>query len=510
MQIITEKETIAHDYEHYLRDESRLQASGLTAVYLPESIDDVCRIVKDVSSRGERVCISGGRTGIVGGAVPLEIPNLISADKLQAPCEIGYDATKKKWFVRVCAGERLCDLNEYLQAKRYTYLEGCSTIYDGETPLRFPVNPTEATAQIGGIVASNASGSHSFLYGPVRDWIRRIRVVLSDGSPLELLRGQIHASGGSYRITPELIVPAFDIDRPRTKQTLAYAVSSSGDAIDLFIGSEGTLGFVTDVDLYVCPAPPYVLGQMIFFRCPKTAIQFIAALKSKSRLRTVAIEYYDQRAISMLSESEEYHACVPADGTSCALYVENIFSNEKEMDDAYDLFEAVFDAVGISIDASWAADDEKSLEKMSALRHYIPETINRLISDRKKKCPDICKVSSDMAVPAHAVEHMLEYYEKQLHQAGLEYVMFGHIGDGHVHVNIIPSTDDELTMARKIYEVFARETVRCGGAIAAEHGIGRLKKSLLPVQFSTDTIEKLHEIKKILDPRCLFNPGVIF
>jgi D-lactate dehydrogenase (cytochrome) len=510
MQLITDKKIIASDYQQYLSDESRLKGTGLSRVYFPETISDVCQLVKEVLSRKETLCISGGRTGIVGGAVPLDIPNLVSVERLVAPFVIGFDQKEKKWYIRVSAGIRLCDMMDYLRAGDYHYVEDCPTAYAGQTPLVFPVNPTESTAQIGGIVSSNASGSRSFFYGPVRNWIRRVRFVSSKGTELDLYRGHVTAADGAYHIAPDLMVPAFDIPRPETKQTLAYAVSSSGDAIDLLIGSEGTLGIITDVDIYVIPAPAHVLGQILFFQDRQVLLKFIAVLKKETRLQTIAIEYYDRTAIGLLAESDEYHAYVPQKGTACALYIENIFSDERDMEKAYSFFESIFNQVGMSLDETWVADDAKGLKKMSELRHYIPETINRLIAERKKKCADICKVSSDMAVPATSIGHMLDYYEKELEREGLEYVIFGHIGDGNVHVNILPSTMDELAAARALYLLFARETLRCGGAIAAEHGIGRLKKSFLSEQFSVSTIQRLQEIKKIFDPHSLFNPGVIF
>ena len=145
MQKVSNKKTIEEQYIQYLTDESRLVGDSINTLYFPESTDDVAAVVREVAERGESLTISGGRTGIVGGAVPQGSLNLISLEKLGSKIFIGYDG---EWFARVAAGTLIEDLYTYLRNGVYAYLPGVFQAHD-EQKLFYPVNPTETTAQVG-------------------------------------------------------------------------------------------------------------------------------------------------------------------------------------------------------------------------------------------------------------------------------------------------------------------------------------------------------------------------
>ena len=105
---------------------------------------------------------------------------------------------------------------------------------------------------------------------------------------------------------------------------------------------------------------------------------------------------------------------------------------------------------------------------------------------------------------------MLELYKGTLAQEQIEYCVFGHIGNGHLHVNILPRSMDEREKAYSIYREFAKHAVKCGGSVAGEHGIGRLKREFMEIQFSGSQLESMIAVKRALDPGLLLNPGVIF
>ena len=150
------------------------------------------------------------------------------------------------------------------------------------------------------------------------------------------------------------------------------------------------------------------------------------------------------------------------------------------------------------------------MNEMKRLRHALPETVNAIIGQRKRAVPELHKVGTDMAVPDAALGAMMDFYESRLAESGLDYVTFGHIGSGHVHVNILPQTLEELVRAEALYGGFAREAVRLGGSVAAEHGIGRIKKKFLPIQFTASQIAAMRAVKSALDPAGVLNPGVLF
>jgi D-lactate dehydrogenase (cytochrome) len=425
---------------------------------------------------------------------------------------VGYDPKAGRWYITVSAGSRLSDIAQYLDEGSYAYHANVQSAAAMTAALYFPVNPTEMTAQVGGILASNASGARSYYYGPVRDWVRRLRVILSDGTELEILRGDIREHNGFYQLNKDIRIPSAKIDYPKTKRTLGYMLAPGGDAIDLFIGSECTLGLISDAYLYLIPPPKNTLGQIVFIEDETKLLDLVHAFKKNDQLKVVAIEYYDEHAVSILRQSDDHQKYLKqARGAlGCALYIETIYDNDQELDICFETCEKLLTANGISIDNTWAAFDHPSLEKMAELRHYVPETVNRIISERKKVYPDLRKVSSDMAVPDESLNHILSFYRNNLVSAGIEYVIFGHIGDGHLHVNMLPRNPDDFDKAQDIYTCFAQEVIRCGGAVAAEHGIGRLKKKYLRMQFAPEILQAMGKVKKILDPKGIFNPGVLF
>jgi len=124
--------------------------------------------------------------------------------------------------------------------------------------------------------------------------------------------------------------------------------------------------------------------------------------------------------------------------------------------------------------------------------------------------PEIHKLGTDMSVPREHIKEMMKYYHKILDETGLDYVIWGHIGNFHVHVNILPRNSEELELGLKIYKKFAEKAVFFGGSISAEHGIGRLKTEYLKIMYSEDEIEEMRRIKRILDPQAIFNKGNIF
>ncbi|MDQ3820737.1 MAG: FAD-binding oxidoreductase, partial [Acidobacteriota bacterium] len=120
------------------------------------------------------------------------------------------------------------------------------------------------------------------------------------------------------------------------------------------------------------------------------------------------------------------------------------------------------------------------------------------------------KVSTDMAVPDEEFAAMLRFYQETLRASGLQYVIFGHIGDNHVHVNMMPRTEEEATRAREIYMQFVRRAVSAGGTISAEHGIGKLKRDYLRVLYGDKHLREMAELKRAFDPACILGRGNIF
>lgn len=513
MQIIDDKNIIEERYSDHLSDESRMMSETVKRIYFPQNEEDVSAALQEVAERNEKVTLSGGRTGIVGGAVASGAQNLISMDACRSDYKIGYDENKG-YYARVSAGMRLDEFYDYLACADYTFLDEVSQGRQDECgELFFPVNPTEPSAQIGGIASANASGARSVFYGSTRDWVRGLKVVLADGRIFYIRRGEYVAADGCLQI--EDIVIDFDsIVLPETKRTLGLHLTDELDAVDLFIGSEGILGVITEVELYLIPKPANMLAMIIYCSSRDQLTDLLKVCKGNAVIKPQALEYFDENALSLLRQRRKDDpssniAKIPGDAF-CALYIESVFRCDNDLELIYEELESAMASLGISDDSCWAGFDADTFMKMAIFRHAVPESVNSLISERRKKYPEIRKLSTDMAVPFEQLDHMLDYYEAKLDSSNLESVIFGHIGDAHLHVNILPKNPDEVEKAKIVFMDFAKEAVRLNGSVSAEHGIGRLKRELLKVQFSSEVIKNMIQVKKTLDPKLMLNIGVVF
>ena len=158
----------------------------------------------------------------------------------------------------------------------------------------------------------------------------------------------------------------------------------------------------------------------------------------------------------------------------------------------------------------WMAEGEHEIEALKNFRHAVPESVNMLIGERKKAIPRLTKLGTDMSVPDDRLGDVMQMYHEGLNGAGLEYVIFGHIGNNHVHVNILPRSMEEFEKGRALYLDWAKRVVSMGGSVAAEHGIGKMKTDFLKLMFDDKGIQQMQQMKELFDPAGLLNPGNLF
>ena len=156
-------------------------------------------------------------------------------------------------------------------------------------------------------------------------------------------------------------------------------------------------------------------------------------------------------------------------------------------------------------DESWFATNEQDHAKLREFRHALPVLMNEWFAQHTQK-----KVSTDMAVPDEAFADMLTFYQDSLRGGNLRYTIFGHIGDNHVHVNILPRNDDEATKAWEIYREFIRRAIEVGGTISAEHGIGKLKREYLVQLYGDEHLREMAALKRAFDPAGILGRGNMF
>ncbi len=456
--------------EGFLRDESRRSGTA-ESIAFPKSEAEVIAVIREAA--GE-LTIQGALTGVTASAVP-QGGTLLNLSRMNRIGEV-WERT-----VTVEPGALLSDIRERV----------------GAQGLFFPPDPTEDSASIGGMAACNASGACSFFYGPTRNWIAALRVVLANGSVLSLRRGEQKADA---RMVAEALR---SYTMPNVKNAAGYFVRDDMDLIDLFIGAEGTLGVITELELKLLEKPASVVGFMVFQPSEKAALEFVRILR-ESDPKPVAIEYFNPDALDLLRTADfaEFPKMKPHFYT--AVYLE--FHNA-------DLSEFVFEtmvAVGAGEDDCWFTEGEKELEPLKAFRHATPEAVNLLIDERRKEHPELTKLGTDMSVPDSELEAIMELYNEGLKAAKLDAVIFGHIGNNHVHVNILPRDMQEYEKGKQLYLFWADQVVAMGGSVSAEHGIGKIKVPFLKKMIGSGGIAALRQIKKTFDPEERLNRGNLF
>jgi len=183
-------------------------------------------------------------------------------------------------------------------------------------------------------------------------------------------------------------------------------------------------------------------------------------------------------------------------------------SPEAVEEQIFELAEILSDCGG-SEDDTWLAEQPKELERLKDFRHALPEAINLLIDQRRKSAPGLIKLGTDMAVPDEALERIFDLYLSHLNESTLEYVLFGHIGNNHIHVNILPRSMEDYEKGKQLYRGWAEQVVALGGSVSAEHGIGKLKTQLLRLMYGEEGIEQMRQIINVFNPEGRLNRGNI-
>jgi FAD/FMN-containing dehydrogenase len=420
----------------------------------------VAAALREASAAGVPVTIAGGGTGVTGGGVPqggwvLSVEKLTRLE-IHSGCAIAG------------AGVPLRDLQAAAQRSGQFY----------------PPDPTENSAFLGGTISTNASGSHSFKFGATRRWVQGLHVVLADGRQLDVSRGD------AIDFDPGTIpLPAV------TKNTAGYLLRTGMDWVDLFAGAEGTLGVVTEARVGLLPSPPAVLAGVVFFADDNAALDAVDQWRStEARM----LEYLDRPSLDLLRARFPE---IPAAAQAAILFDQALTSeDDPEVDRWLDRIQSA----GAFEEESWFALSAADRERFRQFRHALPELVNDTV-----RRAGALKMNTDYAVPLAHNREMLAYY-----RAGLErefpgrYVIFGHIGDAHVHVNIF-SDPANPALATGLLRDFAREAVALGGTVSAEHGLGKRKRHLLELQYSAADLEKMRAVKRRLDPGNILGRGTL-
>ncbi|MGB9456649.1 MAG: FAD-binding oxidoreductase [Bryobacteraceae bacterium] len=447
--------------ERYLEDASGYRGHA-ERVFVPADEAGVAAVLREASARSTPVTIAGAGTGITGARVPFG-GWVLSLEKLNR-VEI------RPGLAVVGAGALLSELHAAAQRNGQFY----------------PPDPTETSASIGGTIATNASGSRSFRYGSTRRWIEGLRVAMADGRVMEVSRGD------SIDFDPGTVpLPAV------TKNTAGYPLRPGMDWIDLFAGSEGTLGVVTEARLRLLPAPRALLGGVVFFADDERALDSVEAWRPVEGLRM--LEYLDAPSLDLLRPRYQE---IPA-AARAALLIEQEVAGED--DPAVDAWLERVEQAGAFAEESWFALSAADRERFRRFRHALPELVNETV-----RRSGALKMNSDYAVPFARNREMLAYYRQRLEaEFPGRHVVFGHIGDAHVHVNLFSDLADSHRASDLLLE-FARHAVELGGTVSAEHGLGKRKAHLLEIQYTAEQLEAMRAVKCRLDPANILGRGTLW
>lgn len=468
------------EIQSFLSDASFLRGGHADRVVVPESVAEVAEVLANANRDRVPVTISGAGTGTVGGRVAFG-GIVLATDKLNHIKSIVHDDGGGHAVAE--AGVILADL------QRAVDQEG----------LLYPPDPTERGCFIGGTVATNASGARTFKYGPTRNYVNRLKIVLASGEVLDLRRGEVRAdAGGKIRIGKmiELQVPQYR--RPATrKNATGYFVAPAMDAVDLFIGSEGTLGVICEVEVRLLPKPEGLLSGVVFFADEADVLAVVAEARARAGAR--ALEFFDEESLNFLREK---YPAIPANAVGAIFFEQETNSANEEA--VLNEWMALLDQHHAFPD-SWFATSEQDQARLREFRHQLPVLMNEWFARYHQR-----KVSTDMAVPDEAFPGLFRLYRETLRASGLRYTIFGHIGDNHVHVNILPRDDAEGARARELYLQFLKYAASVGGTLSAEHGVGKLKRDYLRLFYSDEQLRDMAALKKALDPRAILGRGNIF
>ena len=426
----------------------------------PGSAAEVASIVRLCSEREVRVVPQGGNTGLCGAATP--------------------DAGGRAVLLRLDRMNRVRDINA---------LDGTMLVEAGcvlkaaqdaaaAAGLLFPLSlGAEGSCQIGGNISTNAGGTSVLRYGPTRDLVLGLEVVLPDGTLCDWLT-------------------------PLRKNTTGY------DLKQLFVGAEGTLGIITAAVVKVFPQPAQKATAMVALAGPEPALALLARLRGRVGERLSSLEILNHAQVDVVLRHMPGNVLPFATPSPWYLLIELTDTLAE-----YDLCGLLEDLLskalgdGLITDAVLPASEAQAAS-LWRIRHSVSEGNKRAGYG----------VTHDTAVPVRAQAEFVRLVEQGMSRefSGAPLLMVGHIGDGNIHVVVLldpeqfPSEEELLAAARRINGIVDEITLGLSGTISAEHGIGQSNKERLLAGRGPGDVALMRGIKTALDPKLLFNPGKVF
>lgn len=416
------------------------------AVAFPEDVSQISRIMVLANSEGFPVVPRGAGSGFTGGAVPVKGGLVLSTERMNRILSINRE-----------------DLVAVVQPGVVT---GVFQREAARMGLFYPPDPaSQDFSTLGGNVAECAGGMRALKYGVTRDYVLGLEVVLPTGPILR--------TGGRT-----------------VKNVVGY------DLTRLLVGSEGTLGIITEIALKLIPHPEARKTVLVFFPTVEEASWAVTRILSEGVLPS-AMELVDRACLDCVAKCKPVG--FPAQ-TGAMLLVE-VDGPRASVEQEARKVAQVCDSLG-SLELR-VSQDEAQAELLWSLRKAISPALARIRPHR---------LNEDVVVPRSQLPKAMERFRQIGKEWQVPVTAFGHAGDGNIHVNVLYDRSDpcEVQRAEKAAEAVMRATVELGGSLSGEHGIGTTKAGFLCLELHPQALELMKCLKKLLDPRCILNPGKIF
>lgn len=416
------------------------------AVVFPENTSQISRILELANEKGIPVVPRGAGSGFTGGAVPVRGGLVLSTERMNRVLSISRE-----------------DLVAVVQPGVVT---GVFQKQAAAMGLFYPPDPaSQDFSTLGGNVAECAGGMRALKYGVTRDYVLGLEVVLPTGSVLR--------TGGCT-----------------VKNVVGY------DLTRLMVGSEGTLGIMTEITLKLIPHPEAQKTVLVFFASVEKASLAVTGILSDGVLPS-AMELVDRACLDCVARSKPVE--FPS-GTGAMLLVE-VDGTKLSVEEQAAKVAGICEALG-SLELR-VSQDQAQAEALWSMRKAISPALARIRPHR---------LNEDVVVPRSRLPQAMERFRQIGEAFQVPVTAFGHAGDGNIHVNVLYDRSDpqENERAEKAAEAVMRATIELGGSLSGEHGIGTTKATFLPLELNPQALELMKSIKALLDPRGILNPGKIF
>lgn len=469
----------------------RIMPSGLAT---PQSLREVQELITEARASGVPLTARGGGTGMPGGNVGrgTVVDMVPGFGRLEDPIPKDGSSSLRGTIV-ADAGVPLQRVAEAAEA----------------AGLDLPPLPSSAwRCTVGGVVANNAAGARTFGHGSIRHWVEGVEAALGNGSVLSL---DAPPAEGIRESGTEHLLEALREGWPRleaqwpqvTKNSSGYALPefvTTGDLTQLLVGSEGTLGLVTRARFRLREAPRSVAVALVGL---PSRHDLVAVTELAREVGASACEFFGERFVRM-ADLHRHSVAGPLVQGAWGMALVEVEGDEADVEKQLTRLIANWENAGLP-HATGTTPDEAA--KLWGIRREASPTI------AAKAGPGLTSVQfiEDSVVPPARLPEYLEDLDQALDRAGVNAVVFGHAGDGNVHVNPLinfGAPDWEATVSAILHDV-AESVARLGGTLSGEHGDGRVRAPLMDRIWEAGAMDAFRLVKSTLDPDGILNPGVI-